>query len=574
MIKKIIAIGILCIFIISSAIVTTSGLTIECNYEPYISEDGDGKTEYWALIVGVDYTEVWPYDFSAEQMYNLLLTSVYWDKDHMRLLTNENATKINIIKAFKWLDKMDDGDDICLIYYCGHGGSSKFNYFPFDLRDRGDEYITTWKSENRFVNLLSNITKNFKLINSWLSSLSPVITDDYFNHMLNKLDSKGVAVILHSCYSGGMIESYWIGDFVNKLRKEGRVIMTACEENDTGWNFIFSDHYMMGLQGYADIEPVIGNKDGKISAEEAFFYAQKKTKEEIEGGNSPDNPQIDDNYDGELILTEKNLPPSEPDWIDAPKIGKTNTTYFFNVSAKDPESDEIRYGYDWHNERFSTWCAEVDEWSKYTEKSIHSFSHSWDKPGIYHVSIKSQDENGTEKIYRDCDYSSWSDTWTIIITDNEFIDQYHTKVDSCLGFSHCLTNDEWNAQSFIPNESKLSKIKLFLALRDFKSPRNITLFIRKNLTEDNLLEINKKFEFNQNFKVDWYEFDFEDISIIPGQEYFIILKSDAIDVDLHWLQTYDEERYEKGTQHISQDSGITWNSWDWNKNDFCFITYG
>lgn len=540
---------------------------------------GDGKTEYWALIIGVDYTNCWSYDLDAKQMYNLLQVSDYWEKDHIRLLTNENATKINIIKAFNWLDRMDDGDDVCLIYYCAHGGSGKYNYFPFDLRDSGDEYITTWRTENRLISRLINITKNFELINSWLSWRSHIITDDYFNYMLNNLDSKGVAVILHSCFSGGMIESHQIGNFFNKLRKDGRVIMTACDENETSTNFVFSENYIEGLQGYADLTINDGNDDGFVSAEEAFKYAYTRTREETYYEN---NPQIEDNYEGELTLAKKNLPPCNPLWIDGPIIGKTNTTYTFNVSSNDPEGDRIRFGCDWNNERFDNFYAEEDEWSDYTSKNNVSIQHKWNKPGIYNIDIKSQDEKGAEKIITGWNENPWSDTWTTIITDNECVDQFQTLFGSNIYYCHQPNSTRWLAQSFIPNLSKLSKVSLFLNLHHLYS-FNLSIYIKNNLTGNNLVEICKELKKDEN---KWVEFDFEDITVVPGNEYFIVVKTDEYDdqiINWHnnwWHESWEEGKdyynYQSGRPYISYDSGKTWEvlSEYWAKDDFCFITYG
>lgn len=70
------------------------------------------------------------------------------------------------------------------------------------------------------------------------------------------------------------------GDFLAALAAPGRVVMTATrsalERNET----LFAEHFVRGLSGAAD-----GDKDGRVSALEAFEYGKRETARAYESDN-------------------------------------------------------------------------------------------------------------------------------------------------------------------------------------------------------------------------------------------------------------------------------------------------
>ena len=111
-------------------------------------------TEYWGLLIGVNEYYNYPEDsfiemkLVVERLYNTLICSDFWEEDHIKIITGKNATRKNIIDAFKWLEINDDEDDICFIFYGGHGIISLELFPPFDEDDRYDGYLSTyWTSE-------------------------------------------------------------------------------------------------------------------------------------------------------------------------------------------------------------------------------------------------------------------------------------------------------------------------------------------------------------------------------------------------------------------------------------------
>lgn len=590
---KNILIVIILIFIFSSfsllpIININSGKSIEINKSSSVTSiNRNLDTEYWAILIGVDCT--WntdsvfrlPFDENVKCMYDTLLFSDHWKTDHIKVLINENATLINIIKAFYWLDKMEDGDDICLIYYSGHGNYLSWlnrngveiliDLPPFDEQDKCDEYITTyWSSKNPFS----------------------IITDDLFNFLLNKLDSRGVAVLFDSCYSGGMNDtrsktygysrsshlsddaSSWSRGFVEDFSKDGRVILMASRENESayglGWK-LFGSFIAEGLQGFAD-----NNSDDIISIEEAFDYAAPKYKDFIDDKCTP---IMDDLYFGDLSITDVELPPSLPVVsTDNEIVGQPGSIFVFNATSTDPEGNQIRYGWNWRNDsviRKNLWGYNVEEWSiLYNSGDVCIMSHSWDKPGVYTVRVKAQDEYGAELI-PEFDYSGlWTYPLFILIRDDdEIVDQYQIACDSSTTISRIY------AQSFTPTTSTLSKLKLKLRiLKDIDEyieyyehfPLNVS--IRDNLTGEDLEQISLKLYIDfinlpREYSL-WVEFDLYDLSLNPNDNYFIVVSCDSEEIIYGWGHTYYNS-YDQGLSYYKSSEG-----WipDFN-SDFCFITY-
>ena len=137
------------------------------------------------------------------------------------------------------------------------------------------------------------------------------IRDDLLNFFLSLLQSKGVCLIVDSCFSGGFndypmikgsiplkssTESFTQG-FAEEIATQGRVVLMSCEEDEVSYGSDFSDLLITGFAGWADIPP-FGNGDGIKSAEESFIFADFWLT--LIGQQ---NPTILDLYSGEFSVT-------------------------------------------------------------------------------------------------------------------------------------------------------------------------------------------------------------------------------------------------------------------------------
>jgi len=272
-----------------------------CNKDT-ISTDG---TEYWALLVAVgEYLNHPEQDRPSmlrevEDVYNSLLASINWESSHIRKITGENANLENIISGFQWLAQMDDRDDIALVYITTHGGVVPTDIPPRDEADGHDEFLVPYEG-------FYDTTK--------------FIWDDELVFFLNLLESKGICVIIDSCFSGGFNDqslrkeisnqigqtftkvknladrytsSLWVKDFSKDVSGNNRVVLMSCQEDEVSYGSDFSNYIAEGLRGTADT-----NSDEVCSAEEVFNYARPRVEQ-----RGMQHPTILDMYSGDLPLT-------------------------------------------------------------------------------------------------------------------------------------------------------------------------------------------------------------------------------------------------------------------------------
>jgi hypothetical protein len=103
-----------------------------------------------------------------------------------------------------------------------------------------------------------------------------------------------------------------------------------------------------------------------------------------------------------LVIVNDNDPPNKP-FIEGPEYGRKNVQYIFSASSSDPQSDQIRYGWDVDND------YEIDFYSDYFNSGqIATRDLKFDEYGQYVVRAMAEDEHSLE--------GDWSDP--IIITIN------------------------------------------------------------------------------------------------------------------------------------------------------------
>ena len=151
--------------------------------------DADGVVERWAVLVGISDYAGTEHDtlYNREDAINMknLLIRHGWQSDHIKLLTDSQATIERIEFAIKQIDFKEDNDDIVLFQFSGHGSPFSIAVYPWD-----GFYA-------------SDLDKD-----------------------LDKLESKNMALIFDSCGSGGL-QDY--------LGQSGRVVLAAAAKGETAW---------------------------------------------------------------------------------------------------------------------------------------------------------------------------------------------------------------------------------------------------------------------------------------------------------------------------------------------------
>lgn len=308
--KKILVIGIIAMLIcVGMAPIVSSNIVLR-NIEEEKNLTAQGGTEYWAVIVAVakyknpDYTLPIPKE-RLKVLYYSLLEAKNWDKNHIILLINEDATRDNILDALDTMAKKVDFNDVFLFAFMGHGSAVPDEY-PFDEKDGTDEVICPYdiyRDEN--------------------GNLHNYITDDELNRKFTKIEgivfkhTKGLLLIFESCLSGALVDKKWhlnidgktfikqegLDSFTSEFSEElkdppedsgatdidGRkrfVIMASVDATLAvvflGFGGPLTSSLAVGFAGYAD---GIGRfkKDNIISAEEAFKFTQRRYVKVITG---------------------------------------------------------------------------------------------------------------------------------------------------------------------------------------------------------------------------------------------------------------------------------------------------
>ncbi|MBN1860601.1 MAG: caspase family protein [Candidatus Thermoplasmatota archaeon] len=566
-------VGILMCMLLLLPVSSVLAFPFRTNFKNQKTPTSDG-TEYWALLVGVNEFKNQPYMtnlslFNGQpptDLDNLLLASNHWKADHIRLLTGKNASIFNVCKGFRWLCRMADADDICLVYFATHG-SPIYDMPPVDENGGYDTALYMYDTYR---------TQLGKWPNCWywcFPNKLYYLYDDTINRYLNRLKCDGVCLIIEACFAGGFNDTYstgiqttylafeWMKNLGRQLSAPGRVILMACNNDELSNGNFFGYYLMEGLQGFGDV-----NKDGLCSAEEAFNYSTPKTKEILlKEFDFPMSPQIFDSYPGELILTDTEMPPTCTNLVNGSLVGQVGSdqTYFFNAS--DPEDDQIKYHFNWGDT--------TEEWTGLCSSDEPvEMAHVWDKEGTYNVLLRNYDEHGMW-FFED----SFPRTRIVVtIEDDHCVDQRQTELYDGLSLNDGIFVKKWYAQSFVPTQSTLSKVELELIAKGNVQP--ITVSIRKELTGPDLTSTSVLIGPMDLYRpiLNWTTFDFPDISVAPGDTYYIVCHPIYTDDSLYgWSYagaSYDDP-YPNGQGYSSPDYGSNWIIYS-RVHDFSFVTYG
>ena len=189
-------------------------------------------------------------------------------------------------------------------------------------------------------------------------------------------------------------------------------------------------------------------------------------------------------------------------------------------------------------------------------------THYWSTDGTYQIKAQTRDEYGST--------SGWSTSFTVYVqtgTSEEQLDQEQTDYS----YDYRLYSSKWAAQSFEPSEDFLNRVELYM--NRYGSPTDdLVLSIRSSLTGPDLTVCSKPAS-QIPTGISWVNFDFDDISVTPGNTYYIVLRTAGGNnfKSYEWgFGSYTP--YTQGTFWKSSTSGSSWT--EYTSYDFCFKTYG
>jgi len=146
----------------------------------------DGVEQRWAVILGCFDTFVGLSYYADDDAYDIKETLVNhgWEEEHIKILISPTLNEIKA--AMKWLDSMDDMDDVDMVVWTSHGSGDGFA--AKDQEVRYEENMKPW---------------------------------------LNQCDAHAIFIAADTCHAGGAILH---------LSKEGRVIMTSSKVSELSYS--------------------------------------------------------------------------------------------------------------------------------------------------------------------------------------------------------------------------------------------------------------------------------------------------------------------------------------------------
>ena len=246
------------------------------------------EPECWAVIIGVSHYPCYGYEYceccrdeggglvctedlsypvgDALEFYRLL--GSIWGEDHIELLLDSEATKVDIYYAIKRLADKADADDTVLIYFSGHGQEpAEIGKIPcrnYSGRP-GSGYFCPFDSGNSLCSSRYYCDPDYGC--NWHLDCDYQISAVDLDRWLDMLDSQQVVVILDASHAGS---------FGVALSQHDRVVMMACQPDEECsecpelGHGVFTYHILRALTNFDAADT---DSDYEVAAEEIFSYA-------------------------------------------------------------------------------------------------------------------------------------------------------------------------------------------------------------------------------------------------------------------------------------------------------------
>lgn len=249
----------------------------------------------WALVVGISKFQKPELNLTcpatdAADFARFLVNQCHFAQDHVRVLTDEQATRSRILNELgdKWLPHVVRPDDLVLVYLSTHGS-------PADIDVGGVNYLLAWDTDPE----------------SLYSTGMPM--QDLMRIIKGRLRSDRVMMVLDACYSGNVSpQSKGIHrgsnvDVEEIVQGTGQLVISSSQSNQVSWesktgkNSVFTKHLMAALRLKGD----------KTKLGEAFNALRNRVEDEVQRERGRVQiPIMKSQWEGtDLMLS---VPPAEP----------------------------------------------------------------------------------------------------------------------------------------------------------------------------------------------------------------------------------------------------------------------
>lgn len=246
----------------------------------------------WAVIIGISqfknprWNLLYPAK-DAEDLSRFLIDEGHFARDHVKVLTNEAATRENILTTLggSWLPHNAGPDDIVFVYFASHGTSA-------ELDAARKSFLVAYDTDP---------------VNAFATGIE---LQDLARTIKRRLNSSRLIIVLDACHAGAAepgakslaIQSFSLEDL---LQGSGQMVIASAGENQIAHdsmrykNGIFTKHFIDGLR-----------ENKKLS--DAFAYTRLKVEDECKKDfHQVQSPVLKDTeWKGSDVVLS--VPPAQP----------------------------------------------------------------------------------------------------------------------------------------------------------------------------------------------------------------------------------------------------------------------
>jgi len=222
-------------------------------------------TDKWAVVVGISKYQDSSINLKyaakdAKDFYDYLVNEAHFQPDHIRLLLDEKATRVNIMAALgdKFLNCTAGPDDLVVFYFSGHGS-------PSSADSAGDNYLVVHDTDKT----------------SLLATAIPI--QEFTDTIKRHVHSDRMVLAMDACHSGaaepGAKSIFRVNNFsVDQLAQgSGQYVLCSSQPSQVSWE---SKQYQNGVFTHCLLEGL--RKDGeKTKLGDACAYMQENVQREV-----------------------------------------------------------------------------------------------------------------------------------------------------------------------------------------------------------------------------------------------------------------------------------------------------
>ncbi|HJM46977.1 MAG TPA: caspase family protein [Candidatus Marinimicrobia bacterium] len=255
----------------------------------------DIYSESWALIIGIeDYQYVEPLSYAVDDavdVSNILQEKYGFKEENVLLITDEEATRDNIMNGFQKILLQAGEKDRIVVFYAGHGAT-------YPLPNGGD------------MGYLIPVDGDASKDNIFLTSISMSTMEE----LAKMSEAKHILYLVDACYGGLTLATRGLGqeqtpEYLRKMTKEkGRQVITAGGKDEkvmekAEWGHsAFTKNLLHGLEN----ELADANSDGIISGEELGTFIKTGVNIDTDGQHIPQKGRMGSDV-GEFVFISETL---------------------------------------------------------------------------------------------------------------------------------------------------------------------------------------------------------------------------------------------------------------------------